>query len=282
MILTNNKNLPQSVMRAIGDNLRMPQDGRYSVTEILKPIQEIILSRQRYNDIVTDVADMLDLLIGSAVHDYIAKYDTTGQSEVRLEWPITDNMYLTGQYDLYDAETFTLVDYKTASVWKAIYADYDDYRLQGLMYAWLLRKYGNHVEYLKFHIILKDWSETQAERQANYPPAKLVTWEHHIDTADMLEIEQFIIDRFAAISAGKLTDCTDDERWYTGTKYAAMGKSRAIKVCDTHAEAEALSSTVEVRTGIYKKCERYCSARDFCEQRRRTVSAEKMEETNNG
>lgn len=278
MILTNNKNLPQSIIRALGDNIRIPEEGKYSVTEILKPLKEIILSRQRYNDIVIDVADMLDLLIGSAVHDYIARYDITGQSEVRLSYEVIPGMYLTGQYDLYDEDTFTLVDYKTASVWKAIYADYDDYRLQGLMYAWLLKKHGKHVEYLKFHIILKDWSETQAERQSNYPPAKLVTWEHHIDTADMLEIEQFIRSRMEAISAGKLTDCTDDERWYTGTKYAAMGKSRAIKVCDTRAEAESISSTVEVRIGIYKKCERYCSAREFCEQRRRTVSAEKMEE----
>lgn len=269
MLITNNLNLPQSVMRAIGENIRIPQDGRYSVTEILKPIKEIILARQRFNEIVTDISDMLDLLIGTAVHDYIARYDTTGQSEVRLEALIDDGMYLTGQYDLYDAETFTLVDYKTASVWKAIFADYDDYRLQGLMYAWLLRQHGKHVEHLKFHIILKDWSESQAERQSNYPPAKLVTWEHHIDTTDMLEIEQFIRDRFSAIASGELTDCSDAERWYTGTKYAAMGKTRAIKVCDTRAEAEALSTTVEVRTGIYKKCERYCSAREFCEQRRR-------------
>ena len=276
MLLTNNKNLPQSIIRALGDNIRIPQDNYYSVTELLKPIKEIILAREKFNETVIDVSDMLDVLIGSAVHDYIARYDLTGQSEVRLSYEVLPGLFLTGQYDLYDDETFTLVDYKTASVWKAIYADYEDYRKQGLMYAWLLRKHGKHVEHLKFHIILKDWSETQAERQANYPTTKLVTWEHHVDTADMLEIEQYIIERMTAISAGKLPDCTDEERWYTGTKYAAMGKTRAIKVCDTRVDAEAISADIEVRLGTYKKCERYCSAREFCEQRRRqTKQAEK-------
>ena len=41
----------------------------------------------------------------------------------------------------------------TASVWKVINADFDDWYKQGMMYAWLMIKNGFHVEKVKFHAL---------------------------------------------------------------------------------------------------------------------------------
>jgi len=277
MLITNSNNLPVAFMRAIQDGIRVPVDGEYSVTELLKPIQEIVLTRQNFNRIEQDASEYVNLIIGTAVHDYLAKFDGSGESEIRLRADIIAGYTLTGQYDLYDAETCSLVDYKTASVYKVLMADYDDYRKQGLMYAWLLARIGKHVERLQFHILLKDWSASDLERRTSYPATPLVTWEYHVTVSDMQEIEQYIRERIAVLAAGTVPPCTEAERWNSGDRFAAMGKSRAIKICDTYAEAAALSQTVEVRRGIDRKCSRYCQARDFCKQYQASLLSEREE-----
>jgi len=264
-------------MRAILDGVRIPVDGEYSVTEILKPIQEIVLTRQNFNRIEQDASEYVNLIIGTAVHDYLAKYDATDESEIRLRAEIQPGYTLTGQYDLYDADTCSLVDYKTASVYKVLQGDYDDYRKQGLMYAWLLARVGKHVERLRFHILLKDWSASDLERRTTYPATPLVTWEHAVTVSDMQEIEQYIRERIAMLADGTVPPCTEAERWNSGDRFAAMGKSRAIKICDTYAEALTLSAVVETRKGVDRKCSRYCTARDFCKQYQASLLSEREE-----
>lgn len=272
MLITNNSGLPRAFMKAIEDGIRVPEIGKYSVTEILKPIQEIVLSRDNFNRIEQDASEYVNLIIGTAVHDYLAQRDATGDAEVRLSAEIMPGYTLTGQYDLYDAETCVLGDYKTASVYKVINTDFDDYRKQGLMYAWLLAQSGKHVEKLRFYILLKDWSAADKERRDNYPSDPIYVWEYNVSVSDLIEIYEFITDRFKILASNDVPQCTLAERWNAGDKFAAMGKSRAIKICDTYDEAIKLSPTVETRHGVDKKCSRYCTARDFCKQYQATLS----------
>ena len=269
MQITNRHGLPDAFVRAVTENLREPQMGRYSVTEILNPVQEILLTREHWNDIQRDASEYTAQVFGSAVHDYLARFDASGQAEQRLSVGVVDGFVLSGQYDLFDSNTMTLTDYKTTSVWKVVHEDFEDYRKQGLMYAWLLHRAGQHVERCVFHLLLKDWSESDAERHAEYPAEGVYTYAFQVTASALREIEQFIRDRATALLSRTETACTPTERWNTGDKYAAMknGRKTAVRVCDTRTEAESAGGDyIEVRLGTDKKCNRYCLAAPWCKQ----------------
>lgn len=277
MQITNRHNLPAAFVRAVTENMRDPVDGRYSVTEILNPVQEILLTREHWSQIQRDASEFIPQVFGSAVHDYLARYDMTGQSEQRLSVGVVPGFVLTGQYDLFDPTTLTLTDYKTASVWKVVHEDYEDYRRQGLMYAWLLHRAGQHVERCVFHILLKDWSDAESERHAEYPPEGIVTYAFQVTASGLREIEDFIRDRAGMLTTRTETACTATERWNTGDKYAAMknGRKTAVRVCDTRQDAESAGGDyIEVRPGIDKKCNKYCLAAPWCKQHRTILTAD--------
>lgn len=267
MKITNKQNLPQALVNAVERNLREVIDGQYSATEILKSTREILLTRRHWHEIEQDVADLIWQIFGTAVHKLASDNDDTGNAEIRI-YADVNGTTLSGQYDLYDAETFTLIDYKTASVWKVIYGDFEDWRKQGLIYAWLNAMNGVHVARVRFHAFLKDWSSADAQYKTDYPQLGVYTYEYEVTAHDIVEIDTYISAKIAAIVTGELTDCTDAERWNTGTKYAAMknGRKTAIRVADTRSEVEGLGDYIEERPGIDKKCERYCLAAPYCEQ----------------
>ena len=275
MIITNRNNLPQVLIDSIEEN-HIPVEKHYSVTTLLNPIREILLIRRHYNEIKQDISDMVWLIFGSAVHKLIEDADKTGFAEYKLENLVIDDYYLTGICDLYDKANFTIVDWKTTSVWKIIHKDFEAWRKQGLMYAWLLRKRGYHTKKLKFHALLKDWSSADAKYKADYPKHPIYVWEYEVTEGDMLEIQSFIETQFKLIIAcEKLKDdelpiCSPEERYNPGDKYAVMkqGRKTAIKVCDSEEEASALITSsdmyIEVRLGEDRKCNDYCICKEFC------------------
>jgi hypothetical protein len=275
MIITNKNNLPQVLIDSIEEN-HIPVEKHYSVTTLLNPIREILLIRRHYNEIKQDISDMVWLIFGSAVHKLIEDADKTGFAEYKLENLVIDDYYLTGICDLYDEANFTIVDWKTASVWKIIHKDFESWRKQGLMYAWLLRKRGYHTKKLKFHAFLKDWSSVDAKYKADYPKYPIYVWEYEVTEGDMLEIQSFIETQFKLIIAcEKLKDdelpiCSPEERYNSGDKYAVMkhGRKSAIRVCDSKEEASALITSsdmyIEVRLGEDRKCNDYCICKEFC------------------
>ncbi len=267
MKITNKLNLPQALLNAVERNLREVIDGAYSATEILKSTREIILTRRHWNEIEQDVSDLIWQIFGTAVHKLASDNDDTGNAEIRM-YANVDGITLSGQYDLYDIDTFTLIDYKTASVWKVIYGDFDDWRKQGLIYAWLNLQNGVHVERVRFHAFLKDWSSSDAKYKADYPQLGVYTYEFTVGALDMVEIDTYIREKISAIIKGELPLCTDAERWNSGTKYAAMkhGRKTAVKVSDNRADVEGLGDYVEERLGVDRKCENYCLAAPYCTQ----------------
>ena len=220
-----------------------------------------MLIRKHYDDINIDVADSVNTIFGSAVHNLIEKFDKTGMAEMSLEYQIGDYA-LSGRVDLYDEKTHTLIDWKTASNWKLEHSDFEDYKKQGLVYAWLLLKNGYIVDKLQFHMFTKD-------------KGKISTWEYKVTTKDLVEIERFIYDRFNLIKIyehiedDKLPDC--ENTWFTGDKYAVYknsGQTRADRVLDTEQEAHNYISKkagiIEVRKGQHRKCQEYCICKDYC------------------
>lgn len=278
MIITNRFDLPQSfVQMAQREYIVTPRE--YRVTSLLKGLRETILERRHHNEIERDVSDMIWLLFGQAVHHVLEVYDEkdTQLKEERIKVPIGDYI-LSGQFDLYDSETKGLVDYKTASVWKIIYKNYDDWRRQLLIYSYMMKRIGFAVEHGDIIALLKDHSKKQAKTQRGYPqlPVEKIRFEFNAD--DYAEIEEWIYDRFAEIKKienlpdDELPLCTPEERFNSGDKYAVMKKGRktALRVLDSEEDAQkwmdenGKGDYIEIRPGEDKKCADYCSVNKFC------------------
>lgn len=279
MIITNKANLPAPFVKmAESDYEATPK--RYSVTTLLKPVREILLRRRHDKEIEQDCSDMVWLLFGQAVHSILEKY-SDGETEFAEEFMTVEleNGYtVSGKIDLYDMKSKTVVDYKTASVWKVMFKDFEDWRKQGLMYAWLLRKNGLPCEKIEFYAILKDHSKTDAKYKPDYPQNPVYPVTFKVTDKDIAEIDEFINDKINELIKyedkpdNELPLCSAEDRWNSGDKYAVMKKGRktALRVLDSLEEAEEYKANnggdyIEIRKGVDKRCEQYCLCCKHCD-----------------
>jgi hypothetical protein len=279
MKLTNELNLPQPFVDAATSDYQYT-DKRYSVTSVLKGTREAILQRRHSEEIETDVSEMVWAIFGSAVHKILEQSEETAD-QLKENWlsvEVQNGYELSGIFDLYDDATGTVTDYKTATVWKFIYKEFDDWRTQCLAYVWLLRKIGFNARRGEIVGMLKDHSKTKAKTDHIYPqhPVQRIGW--NFTDKDLEEFERWLKAKFSDIEAAeKLSDddlplCSDVERWHKPDKYAVMkeGRKTAVKLYDSEEEANARVETegkgfyVEHRLGEDSKCLNYCSACEFC------------------
>ena len=137
MGITNKLGLPQPFVEAVSKEYQY-KEKQYSVTSLLKGTCQTILERRHSSEIEQDVSDMVWLIFGTAVHSILEKAQES-ETQLKENWLCIDvgEFKLSGIFDLYDEKTKTVTDYKTASVWKVIYNDWEDYRKQTLIYAWM-------------------------------------------------------------------------------------------------------------------------------------------------
>lgn len=263
MRITNKYNLPQELITILEKNERQPINNIYSVTELLKPIKEIILWRRYYDVVTQDASELITSAFGTAFHTMM-EVASDDKTEERIEVEVMPGIYLTGRYDKY--ADHILHDYKTTSVWKYQNGDFTDYKRQGLMYAWLLRKKGVYVEKCMFHLFLKDHSLSKSSRSENYPDVAYVTYEFNVNTSDILDIERWIYDRiyyitqYIDVEDNKLPMPTHDESWYTGDTFAVFKANgmRALRVFNSRDDAltfigNAPNMYIEERKGEHLK-----------------------------
>lgn len=278
MKINNKLNLPRPFVSAVTKEYEY-KDKQYSVTTILKDVREILLTRRHNNEIEQDVADMIWLIFGTAVHKVLedSKEADTEFKEEHFVEEVQNGYKLSGQADLYNVETKTVTDYKTCSVWKVIHDDWDDYKKQLLMYAWAFKKMGFEVDKGQIVAVIKDYSKTKAKVDNNYPQFPVYKKIFNFAKQDFEEIETYIKEKFTEIAKyenvpdEKLPICSEEARWNNGDKYAVKkkGNKRALRVYDTLEEAEAHlkqddSLELEIRKGEDKKCMEYCSCYQFC------------------
>lgn len=277
MKITNKYNLPSAFVN-IAKEEYAPKEFSIGVTTLLKPTLEILLTRRYHREIEQDVSDMVWLIFGKAVHHIMESADKTGNAEIKYSIEIQDGYSLTGVIDLYDEIEFTCDDYKTASVWKVIREDDLEWYLQGMMYAWLLRAQKKHVEKVRFHALLKDWSAADKRKNgSNYPAHPVHTECYTVTTSDMIFIERFIRDKFIDIlkyeheEDDAIPTCMPDERWNTGDRFAVYKRetdTKAYRLYDTESEAHdvamQINGIVKNRPGEDKKCRDYCLVNRFC------------------
>lgn len=275
MLVTNKHNLPQSLVNAVTTE-RHNKEGSVSATTLLQGVKQIILTERHWDEIEDDVSDRVWALFGTAVHKLLEECNPNAFTEEKFEVK-RDSKTVTGQVDLYDMEEKTITDYKTASVWKVKFQSFDDWRRQGLIYAWLLKQQGLEVKRCRFIAMLRDWTKGEAQRNADYPQAQIYEYVFDVTEKDLSEIEIFINDKVLQIienekkSDDEIASCSAEERWETETTWAIkkVGRKTALKVCHTKAEAEELmpklgGTEIEERKGQSKRCTDYCLCNKFC------------------
>ena len=278
MIITNELNLPQAFVQMAQRDEYETANNEYRVTSLLKGIRETELERRHSHEIKRDVSDMVWLLFGTATHSILERQKEGDREikETRLKMEM-DGIVLSGQFDLYNEEEERITDYKTASVWKIIYGNYEDWRRQLLIYAYMLQDAGFPVKRGRVVAFLKDHNKRDAKVKAGYPKLPVQPVDFTFSERDFQEIEVWLKEKVAEVKrARELPDdrlplCTQEERFNSGDKYAVMKKGRktALRVLDSKEEAEQWMASnggdsIEIRPGEDKKCQDYCAAKEFC------------------
>lgn len=276
MKVTNILNLPQALVDAVTLE-KHNADGCLSATTLIKGVKEILLTDRHWDEITVDVKDSIWALWGTTTHSLLEKeYDGTFTEELFEE--IVGDFKVTGRVDCYDMANEILYDYKTTSAWKVVFKNFEDWYMQGMIYSWLLSLKGLKVKKCKFVAILRDWSESESIKKADYPKSPVYTYEFDVTDADLKSVEEFIKAKVDMVSKNKeitdddIPECQPDERWAEPTKYAVMkeGRKTAVKVFEDEGEADGYAKElgekhyVETRPGKDKKCTRYCSCCEFC------------------
>lgn len=276
MIITNVLNLPQALVDAVSLE-KHNKEGEVSATTLIKGVKEILLTDRHWDEITIDVKDSIWALWGTTTHSLLEKEYSTTFTEETFEQKV-GNITVTGRVDCYDMANEILYDYKTTSVWKVVYKNFEDWYMQGMIYAWLLYKKGLKVNKCKFVAILRDWSETESQRKADYPSSPVYVYEFDVTDKDIEDVEQVIALKVSQIEKNKeveddnIEPCGRDERWASDDVYAVMkeGRKTSLKNFDNLEDAEKMAKElgdkhyVETRKGVDKKCTRYCSACQFC------------------
>ncbi len=282
MIFTNKYNLPESVVAVLSKDGYKAGDDNFSATSLLKSPQQLQLYRRHADKLTEDVSDRVWSLLGQAAHSVLEQHgEDTSLVEERLYTTVLDRK-LSGQVDHYHLGTVT--DYKVTSVWTLIRGSkVDDWTRQLNIYAKIFNDNGFDVKKLQIVTILRDWSEMEKLRNKDYPEAPIMVIP--ITLWSNAEQDTYINSRVALHKAAEscldedLPPCTAEERWQSPDVYAVMkeGRKSAVKLyqnkeeADAHAEEDKKLSVI-LRAGSSRMCERYCPARDFCHQYKRTQS----------
>lgn len=276
MRVVNSLNLPQALVDAVTLE-KHNAEGEISATTLIKGVKEILLTERHWDDIEVDVKDMIWSLWGTTTHKLLEKeYDTTFTEE-KFEQEV-GSYKVTGRVDCYDMEHEILYDYKTTSAWKVVFKNFEDWYLQGMIYAWLLSKKGLKVNKCKFVALLRDWSETESLRKPDYPSSPVYTYEFDVTEKDLEDVEQLVflkvsqIEKNADTPDDEITECDRQERWASADTFAVMkeGRKTSVKNFDNEEDAKKMAAElgdkyyVQTRPGTDKKCTRYCAACEFC------------------
>lgn len=281
MKFANKHNLPKEVFDVLSKDNYVAGNTDFSATTLLKTPRQVQLQRRHHEEIEEDVIDRVWSLLGQAAHAILEKHGSdTSLTEERLYAEVFGRK-ISGQIDHYHASTIT--DYKVTSVYTVIYQSrIKEWTEQLNIYGWLFRKNGYDVRKLQIVAILRDWSETEASRKADYPQSPIVIIP--LTLWDMPTAEAFVNNRVAfhknaeSLSDDQLPLCSEEDMWESPSKWAVMkeGRKSAVRVFDTKEEALALSGTLsdeagnsiylQERKGERRKCARYCSCNTFCSQ----------------
>ncbi len=292
MLITNKFGLPEPYYKScLRDN--HPRFGwdTFSVTELMKGTKEIVLTKRHWEELEQDCVDMVWTVFGTAVHSVMEGHDSDNElAEERISMPVPCGEYgdirVSGGFDLYNGDTKILTDYKTTGVFSyqmKLQEGIDSHWAKQLRVYWLiLQKAGFEVKGVRNTVFLKDWSKTQARRDASYPQKPIVNIDYDFGpvfrsdvAADMMadlssKIQEIL--EFKDVPEEEIPNCSNEERWERDECWAIMKKGRktAVKRHSKLFDAEQHLTTldanhyIEHRPGVPVKCLDYCVCAEKC------------------
>jgi len=269
-MITNNYNLPRSLVEAIKNDSYSPGDSDITVTQLIGPPMIRYLRKKYSGEITEDAADRLWSLYGQAAHHILERAGLVSELNEERLYMFVNGWTIGGQLDNLCLLEGVLSDYKMTSIW-AVKGDIKpEWEAQLNVLAQLCRLNGFPVEKLQIIALLKDWRRTESLRYNDYPPVpvKVVDiplWEEE-------RVKKYIFER-VLIHQKEPVPCTPEERWHKPDKFAVMKKGRktAVRVLDSDEEAEAYITEKEIDTGYIvhrpgedTRCESYCEVAKVC------------------
>jgi hypothetical protein len=285
MKITNNFNVPETLVALAKRDDYTKGEADFSVTEIISPPRIQRLRRKHYHEITQDVADMLWMLLGTALHVVAERSEVAGHTnEERLMVGI-DDVILSGAIDLQknDTDGTVITDYKFTSAW-SLMNDKPEWEQQQNIYKYLVERVKKQpVKKLEICALIRDWSRREAMHKPNYPQAPIQVIDIPIWTHDRVEHfikERINLHRDSKVNADwneELPLCTEEERWVRETKYAVKkeGRKTAIRVFDSQEEADVFlkdtpekdKAFIEIRKGEAVRCTgNFCGVSQWCSQ----------------
>lgn len=269
--LTNIYGFPDALVAAV-KNDPYTGGGDISVTKLIDAPQRRALYKQYKHAVVEDVSERIWSLMGQAVHTVLERAGTSALVEQRLYMEVA-GWKLSGQFDRLHLEDRVLQDWKVCSVFKA--SGDVSWERQLNVLRMLAKHNGHAVDRLQVIAIFRDWRRADAKRKEDYPQQSVAIIDVPVwsDEETLAYIKERIHLHQLA-DGGAHVPCNDEERWYSGTRFALMkdGGKRAIKVADTREELgdPAKGYFIEERKGGYRRCEEYCEVAPFCPQWQKT------------
>lgn len=254
-MITNKEDIPLTLaVWAVDDDYDyVNQENYISVTQLIKPIKQIILG-MRVTDEDTDVSDLINAALGTSIHSGIEKawkfnykknlkslgYSDELINKIKInpkkedlkntDIPIyieqrntikIDDYTIGGKFDM--VADGILHDNKSTSVYTWIYGGRDkDYCLQGSLYK-LINKDIIKEDFIRINYIFTDWQKSAAAQNEKYPLNRLVYKD--IPLLSLEETKKFIEDKIKQIKIykdspeEKLPRCTDEDLWRAEPKY---------------------------------------------------------------
>lgn len=275
MNLTNVHGLPDALVNAV-KNDPYTGGGDISVTKLIDAPKRRTLYKKYREFVVEDVSERIWSLMGQAVHTVLERAGTNALVEERL-YAEVNGWKVSGQFDRLHLAEAVLQDWKVCSVYKAKGDVGWERQLNCL--RWLAHKNGMEVSRLQVVAIFRDWKKAEALRQSDYPQQNVQVID--VPVWSLEDTENYILGRVQQhqlSDAGEEMQCTEEERWYSGTSFALMkdGGKRAKKVAPTISELGEVppGHSIVERPGLNRRCESYCEVAPFCEQFKRIKQTE--------
>ena len=270
MNLTNIHGLPDALVNAVRND-PYTGGGDISVTKLIDAPKRRTLYKKYREFVVEDVSERIWSLMGQAVHTVLERAGTNALVEERL-YAEVNGWKVSGQFDRLPLADATLQDWKVCSVYKA--GGDIGWERQLNCLRWLAHKNGMVVNRLQVVAIFRDWKKSEAVRNSAYPGQNVQVVDVPIWSIE--DAENYVRTRVQLhqhSEEGNETECTEEERWYSGTSFALMkdGGKRAKKVAPTVEELGEIppGHSIVERPGLNRRCESYCEVAPFCEQYQR-------------
>jgi hypothetical protein len=265
------------------------QSKNITATKLAQPPQLVALQHRHWNQIRLNVCMEADRILGNAAHWLMARAAGPNDVAEQRMFMTIDGITIPFRPDLLVHEgddVFSLHDGKVTKTWAVRLGGKDEWTMQLNIYAYGCRQKGMKISRLWIEFLLKDWERLgpirEPGRYPEYPLDRLEVEDWGSETTEKIIRNRLSLhSKVADIPDVQLPECTISERWGTQARWAVVGASgkalpkKANFSSREEAEAAARVSTkpnaVEFRPGENKRCEHYCTVRDFCHQYQKLI-----------